>query len=222
MTDASGGRLRRSVRVAGVLGVLLAGGLSGVARVAAATPASLPAGQNADARVQICFNYACQNLAEVRFSAAQLQQVADQLDNAIDAADEREWLARVIGQMLAWAGEQTPIAADRGGNYADDGVHGRMDCIDHATTTTALLRLLEQRGWLRWHRVLEPERRLRLVLFAHWSAVIEAAEHPPWQAEAQPLAAQRFVVDSWFFDNGRPAVILPLAAWLDGEGPDVE
>ena len=31
----------------------------------------------------------------------------------------------------------------------------------------------------------------------------------------------RFVVDSWFVDNGQPAVILPLAEWKEGAGPDV-
>ena len=33
--------------------------------------------------------------------------------------------------------------------------------------------------------------------------------------------AARFVVDSWFVDNGQPAVILPLAEWKKGAGPDV-
>lgn len=35
-----------------------------------------------------------------------------------------------------------------------------------------------------------------------------------------PVAA-RFAVDSWFYDNGLPAAILPLADWNAGEGPDV-
>jgi hypothetical protein len=29
------------------------------------------------------------------------------------------------------------------------------------------------------------------------------------------------VVDSWFFDNGQPAVVMPLAQWHAGEGPNV-
>jgi hypothetical protein len=88
-----------------------------------------------------------------------------------------------------------------------------MDCIDHSTSTTRLLKLLEARGSLRWHQVLEPEvRNWALVFPAHWSAAIE---------EKTGGEAQRFVVDSWFVDNGQPAVILPLAEWKEGAGPDV-
>jgi hypothetical protein len=39
--------------------------------------------------------------------------------------------------LYGWAGEQSDIH-NRGGNYADAGI-GRMDCIDHSTSTTRLL-----------------------------------------------------------------------------------
>jgi len=71
---------------------------------------------------------------------------------------------------------------------------------------------LAARGDLRWHRVLEPEvRYFALVFPAHYTAVIETTDD----------AAKRFVVDSWFVDNGQPAVILPLEDWQKGAGPDV-
>ena len=38
-------------------------------------------------------------------------------------------------------------------------------------------------------------------------------------AEGNPGA--RFAVDSWFVEQGEPAVVLPLAEWLDGGGPNV-
>ena len=78
-----------------------------------------------------------------------------------------------------------------------------------------LLQLLAERGALRWHRVLTPEVRHFLWVFpAHWSAVIE-------EVAAADTAPQQFVVDSWFVNNGEPAVILPLADWKKGAGPDV-
>jgi hypothetical protein len=98
--------------------------------------------------LSVCYNYGCLAEAEVNYGAEQLAQVRDLLGVARNAAEERERLSLAIGWLLGWAGEQTPIAADRGGNFADDGVFGRMDCIDHSTTTTRLLRLLESRGWL--------------------------------------------------------------------------
>jgi hypothetical protein len=48
-----------------------------------------------------------------------------------------------------------------------------MDCIDHSTTTTRLLRLLEIGAGCSFHRVLEPVRRIRYLFEVHYSAQIE-------------------------------------------------
>ncbi len=167
----------------------------------------------ADATVPICYGYGCNVQAQIRFSDSQLREVGQQLAVAVDPAEERKMLAAVIGRLYAWAGEQSDIRNDRGGNYADGHAPGKMDCIDHSTSTTRLLRLLETRGSLRWHRVLEPDaRNWVLVIPVHYSAVIE---------EKAAGDGARFVVDSWFVDNGQAAVILPLGEWKGGAGPDV-
>ena len=167
----------------------------------------------ADETVPICYGYGCIAQAQVHFSEAQLREIGRQLAVAVDSENERKLLAVAIGELYGWAGQQSDIRNDRGGNYADGHAPGKMDCIDHSTSTTHLLRLLEARGYLRWHRVQEPEvRNWALVFPAHWSAVIE---------EKKDDEAQRFVVDSWFVDNGQPAVILPLVEWKEGAGPDV-
>lgn len=171
----------------------------------------------ADERVSICYNYGCYAQAEIVYSDRQLTEIAFLLDSAKDAARERAALGAAIGRLLGWAGEQSPIKADRGGNYADEGVNGKMDCIDHSTTTTRLLQLIERRGGLHYHRVLDRVLRRRFVIFEHYSAQIE--EVAPAKAG---VAAARYAVDSWFFDNGQPAVVMPLSRWLDGESPNVD
>ena len=176
---------------------------------------------SAGERIPVCFNYGCRSSAIVIFNAHQLAEVRDLLDDAENAAHERELLAVVIGRLLGWAGQQSPISADRGGNYADGGVSGQMDCIDHSTTSTRLLKMLAKRGWLRWHQVLEPEVRTRLLIFDHWTAVIEEQPNAPFRDEHH-LSRVRYAVDSWFNDNGKPAVVMPLDHWLDWEGPDAE
>ncbi|MER2551973.1 MAG: hypothetical protein ABTQ28_01730, partial [Thauera sp.] len=157
---------------------------------------------------------------------------------------DRVLLAAAVGGLYRVAATQTAVGADRAGNFLDRGADGRMDCIDHSTSTTRLLQLLELRGALRFHRVVEPARRTRLIL-QHFSAVIEVlsaaarvARLPPGQAlagcncsedgqvieeaDGADRPGERYVVDSWFVDNGEPAVVLPLAEWLNGGGPDVE
>ena len=127
----------------------------------------------ADEKVSICYNYGCYAQAEIVYRDRQLSEIRSLLTSANDATQERAALGAAIGRLLGWAGEQSPIKADRGGNYADDGVNGRMDCIDHSLTTTRLLQLIERRGWLRYHRVLERVLRRRLLIFEHYSAQIE-------------------------------------------------
>ena len=170
--------------------------------------------------VRVCYNYGCLAEAEAHFEGVRMVQLAALLGAAQDAPDERERLSLAVGWMLGWAGEQTPIGADRGGNFADQAVFGRMDCIDHSTTTTRLLRLLEARGWLRFHRVAEPVQRVRYLVQVHFSAQIEEI---PGASEvgAGPSEPARHV-DSWFRDNGQPAVVMRLEDWLAGDEDQLE
>ncbi|MBL8414107.1 MAG: hypothetical protein JNM42_06695 [Propionivibrio sp.] len=169
-------------------------------------------------RISVCFNYGCLTQTEVVFSDEQLRELGLLLGEAQDAAQERAAISVAVGRLLGWAGEQSPISADRGGNYADDAVYGRMDCIDHSTTTTRLLRMMESQGMLRYNRVLEPVLRHRLLIFDHFAALIEESEQAAPAAEGAPPG--RYVVDSWFFDNGQPAAVMPLANWQAGESPN--
>jgi hypothetical protein len=188
-----------------------------------------PVQARADETVVVCYHYDCAAQAEVVYSEARLENVRQWLFYAEDAATERRILAGVMAKLYRWAGEQSPIHADKGGDYADDGVEGRMDCLDHSATTTRLLKMLEARGWLRFHRVIEPVRRREaLGLLQHFSAAIEAlpGRLGPWRLSvglkgAAAVPSEKFVVDTWFHDHGEPAEVMPLQRWLDGEGPNV-
>ncbi len=205
----------------------------------------------ADATVAVCYNYGCAERAQVVFADDELEAADARLRQAGSAAEERALLAGVLGGLYRIAGERSPVGADRAGNLADWGVHGRMDCIDHSTSTTALLELLAARGSLRYHKVLAPARRSRF-LFQHFAAVIEEiappaplaapvkvpdhvglmlffcddpgvlADIPPSPVPPPGNPGAQFAVDSWFVNNGEPAVVLPLADWLNGDGPNVQ
>lgn len=169
----------------------------------------------ADETVRICYGYGCLVEVDVHIDETRVQQLGGLLGFAVDAPGERQMLSLLVGRFYEWAGEETPVHNDRGGNYADEGVSGAMDCIDHSTSTTRFLRMIERRGLLRWHTVLEPQLRSTLYIFEHYSAAIEEKQFVPDEEPA------RFVVDSWFVDNGEPAVILPLEDWKNGAGPNV-
>lgn len=160
-------------------------------------------------KVAICYNYGCAASAEVKLRGAELSRINLLFAWINDAAEERQAISQAIGLFQMSSGEQTPTFRDRGLNFADEGVDGRMDCIDHAHNTSAYLRLMEEREWLRFHQVLEPVKRAPLIFNEHWSARIAEKEN-----------GAEFVVDSWFFDNGHPAAIFTLAEWMKGAEPD--
>lgn len=175
-----------------------------------------PLGMARGAEVTICFNYSCIQQVDVRFDERDLQPLAQRFAAIAGAEEERGAVADAVGYLYRIAGKHTPISNDRAGNLLDAGVHGRMDCIDHSRTTTGFLQLMQARGWLRHHVVAEPARRTRFI-FQHYSAVLEARTSDDAAAEE----AEGFAIDSWFVEHGEPAVVLPLADWQRGEGPNV-
>jgi hypothetical protein len=175
--------------------MICAGGLGLAAPAWCAEPEAL----------RVCYDYGCKAQGEVVFGAAFLEAVDQTLRAADDAAAERYAVAAVVARLYVEAGKQTPIWHDHGGDAADEGV-GSMDCIDHATNTTAFMRLLQERGLLRFHQVGTAVKR---GFFAeHWSAqLIEQA------------SGTAYAIDSWFYDFGMPAAVMPVADWRAGQRP---
>lgn len=160
------------------------------------------------ADITICYNYSCAAQATITLDSDDLVQLDQLFQEVANAAVERGSIQLAVGLMSRVAGKQTPIHNDKAQNYNDDGVEGRMDCIDHSRTTTAYLKLIEARGLLQFHRVLEPVHRAPLLVNDHWSARIEETN-----------SGTQFAVDSWYFDHGEPAAMLPLREWLSGAEP---
>lgn len=159
--------------------------------------------------VEICYNYSCAVTARVHLHAYELRAARRLLLRADNAEEERQAIGLVIGLFETVAGQQTPTWADKGGNIDDDAVNGRMDCIDESANVTTYLHLLESRGWLKHHRVLEPVKRAPLLVNIHWAGRIVEKD-----------SGREFAVDSWFFDNGQPAFVAPLEEWLSGARPN--
>lgn len=122
------------------------------------------------------------------------------------AADERDRISAAIGVLERIAGEHTRAGEDLARNKSPHGSVGQMDCIDESTNTDTYLRLLAQQGLLRHHEVDPPVRRYRWLISVHRTAVIR-----------ETATGDLYAVDSWFYDSGAPAVVLPLEVWRTGE-----
>lgn len=159
--------------------------------------------------VDICYNYDCATHAEVRLSKGQLRNLRKLFVRLSTPQLERVAIARGIGLLEIYAAKQTPTGRDKGGNAADNGIDGRMDCLDHSHNTTAYLKLMQRNALLAFHDVLDPVKRAPYLLDVHWAAQILDRSN-----------GQKFAVDSWFLDNGASAVVYPLQAWFNGASPD--
>jgi len=159
--------------------------------------------------IKVCANYGCKYKAEVQLGNEdwrRLQQLF--ASSASSPEQERQRIAEAIALMEALVGDKTGTAADQARNGAT-GEPGQLDCIAESLNTDRYLRLFEKQGWLRWHRVAERVKRTPWIFDVHWSALIE-----------EKTSGQLFTVDSWFFANGRPPYIQPLADWKAKRDPN--
>jgi len=125
-----------------------------------------------------------------------------------DPAEERRRIALAVGIMEILVGHQAGTRHDVGRNASARDQSQQLDCVDEAVNTTTYLRLFEERGLLRWHQVGLPANRLIDLVDAHNTAVV-----------TDTTSGIAYAVDSWFYDNGTPAMVLPLATWRSGWDP---
>lgn len=149
-----------------------------------------------------CYDFRCKSTQEIRFSDSQWGQIRAIFNTQVLNLDHEKQAIRVaIAAMERFSGEISGTHLDKGGNYPGYDIARQMDCIDESTNTFQYLSALQQLDLLKWHRV-EPKQR-RIVWFAtHWTAVISEQE-----------SGRRFVVDSWYQDNGEMPFVQPLDDW---------
>jgi hypothetical protein len=167
--------------------------------VADASPQKLP----------VCHGYGCKLRTTVALRDSEWAAVTALFATPSDsAAAERERIALAIGRIERLVGPKAGTSGDHGENgFALSG--GELDCVDEATNTTTYLRLLAEAHLLRWHDVAAPAARGRFFNgWPHNTAVV-----------AERAGPGRYAIDSWYFDNGRPAAVVPLQAWLAGWHP---
>ena len=158
-----------------------------------------------------CFGHGCRESAQVSLDGAQWREIRDLLSEpAPDAAAERRLLSRAVAIYERYASIQAGTQNDGGiENWFVNGHRpGQLDCVDESVNTTTLLLMLDGEGLLRWHDVAGPAARGHLIdSWPHQTAVI--AER----------GGGTYALDSWFYENAKPAAVVPLTVWLDGWSP---
>lgn len=159
--------------------------------------------------VNVCYFYGCKKTISFElddFSAAVLSK---KMMSGENPEQERENVGWAVQQMYELAAQAyPPLREDRGGNFNDGSSNGRMDCADHSENVATFLKVVEKRGWLRFHRTNGRQWRAPYFVDLHYTAVLRENE-----------TKQDWAIDTWFKDFGQLPVIIPLSEWKKGYSP---
>lgn len=142
--------------------------------------------------------------ATIRIAEPEWREIVAFFDGAeAGPREERCMIRAAVARLEHIAGTQTPTHRDLAKNRINPAGDGNMDCLDESANTTTYLRLIAERGLLKWHDVLHRVHRGPLYFDTHNSAAIR-----------DRVNGTIFVVDSWYLDNGEPPYIQELNEWL--------
>lgn len=155
--------------------------------------------------ITVCMNFGCKQKQVIAIDESEWMEAANWFASpAQTPAEERVQIKKAVGWMEVIVGRYTPTHKDVGGNFSEGATFpGQLDCIDESLNTDTYLKLFELNGYLRHHQVLERAYR-RALVDQHWAGQIQEKD-----------TGKRWVVDSWFQNNGNLPYVQELEAWTD-------
>ncbi|MGQ0443229.1 MAG: hypothetical protein ACT4OH_07270 [Methylophilaceae bacterium] len=162
-------------------------------------------------KFEICQGGGCALAKQTSLNEEDWQQITPLFTpSPRNAEEERGQVSRAIGLLEELVGDEVGTASDRAGTFDNSDYTGQQDCNDEAINSTTYLRLLQQNGFLQFHEI--EDMRTRNFFFTGWphtTAVIREVK-----------SGIRYAVDSWFYDNGHPATIVPFQQWKANYQPE--
>ncbi len=163
----------------------------------------------------VCYQYGCEKIARLSMSEKAWEQITTLFRNEYSsAAYERALLTEYIARIEQFVGRETKTQFDRAGTFimylnALAQKSNQMDCVDESINTLSYLKMLAADVGLKYHAIsgLITRGGLRAG-YPHTAVLLEDL-----------VTGQEYVIDSWFYDNGRPAVVLPYHLWKGGWSP---
>ncbi len=159
----------------------------------------------------LCHGFSCTYKMPVSLTDKQWQGVLDVFAvPAMDAKNEKQKIAVAIARIEYKVNANTRMNPDRAKAENFESDQDQMDCIDETINTSLFLKFLEKEGVLKWHKVGEPIHRGYFIdaMWPHNSATI-----------VEKSTGAVFAVDSYWYDNGAPAQIVPMDIWMDSWDP---
>lgn len=158
----------------------------------------------------VCDSAGCRSISGLSYTPQEWQSIASIFEPKPEsAAIERERIKIAIGAMETLIGLKNGTLGDAQKNQRRLGTGKQLDCIAEAANTTVDLLLLKKEGLLHFHDIGFPRHRgfTRLRLPHNTASVIEKQ------------TGDTYVIDSWFFAGGEPAICVPVGEWKAGYDP---
>lgn len=153
---------------------------------------------------EVCQSGGCAAVSQLALNRADWAPINALFQRQVASAEEeRQKISTAIGLLEDIVGHKIGTYSDRAGTFGNSDYSGQQDCNDEAINTTTYMRLLKQAGYMKFHEI--EDMRTRNFFFTGWphtTAVIHEID-----------TGERFAVDSWFYDNGHPATIVPFSVW---------
>ncbi len=162
---------------------------------------------------QICYQHGCNKTAGVNLSENEWRQIKQHFIPAPkNAESERDCIAKAVQALENMVGRKTGIDSDMGGTFPGllELKENQMDCEDEAVNTNVFLYLMEQDNLIRFHEFYG---------IAHRGFFAGGWPHMAC-AIVDIKTQEKFVVDSWFSDQGMPVHVLPYTLWKSGWKPN--
>lgn len=159
-----------------------------------------------------CSEHGCELQQRISLSDAEWAQITEPLATpAADAAAERQAVAEAVGRFETTVARQAGTGVDKGGTQTFAG-RRQLDCVDESVNTTRFLTMLDKAELLRFHIRGRPVHRAFAGGFSHMTATLR-------ETASATGGGSSWAIDSWFWDSGRPAEVVPLDVWLAGYNP---
>jgi hypothetical protein len=165
-------------------------------------------------KFSVCFQHTCAMVEHVSLRAGEWLKVASFFKPAAESAEaERRQIAKAIAHLEVAVGGKINALDDRGGNLEGFLASGnQLDCVDESTNSTTYMMMMENAGFLKFHRVEKRATRGAFLWGGGWphsTAVV-----------SEISTGRKWAVDSWFFDNGELPTVVLLKKWRTGWSPE--
>ena len=165
-------------------------------------------------RFSVCFQHSCARVEHVSLTSDQWRKVGSFFSpEAVTAEQERRQIADAIAWLEIAVGSEIDALDDRGGNLEGFMANGnQLDCVDESTNSTTYITMIQNAGFLKFHRVEKRATRGGIFfggVWPHSTAVISELD-----------TGNKWAVDSWFFDNGEKPTVVQLRKWRTGWRPE--